>query len=316
MQPPAAAISSLVPATSLHLEKHGSWCVCCAAGVATRASTCSLARPPNTAMTHRARLLNDLIPSSVQSPKTFLYPIFPPRIPSTIPWPCSDPTTHHGETQGHLVSQAFACGSSACRFPGWPVLLTLSIAPPATSRMLKRFTALSNLPLEIKASCPARAATSHTRRTLLIPSLESLPCQGACITLSVLSSGTDISSSAIDSTASHNKSDSLGPGTSHSVAANPAAERDTGLAKQAWNPDGAKHDEARYGTGESAAAATTTLPDRTQGTVHSNQAAEKDAGLKRQTLYVLISYSRQLLVPNRRRPSFCNWHLRLVERQR
>lgn len=76
MQPPVAAISSLVPATSLHLEKYGSWCVCCAAGVATRASTCSLARPPNTAMTHRARLLNDLIPSSIQS-SDFLIPHCP-----------------------------------------------------------------------------------------------------------------------------------------------------------------------------------------------------------------------------------------------
>lgn len=95
---------------------------------------------------------------------------------------------------------------------------------------------------------------------------------------------TDTPSSTVGTTKAHAKNDSLDPASSRvsAMPSNPAAEKDTGFASQVVNPDGAKNDEARYGTRESVAAATTALPDRAQATVHSIPTAAKDAGLKRQ----------------------------------
>ncbi|KAL1628260.1 hypothetical protein SLS54_001831 [Diplodia seriata] len=95
---------------------------------------------------------------------------------------------------------------------------------------------------------------------------------------------TDVASSGLTSNVGaakgHGRNDTMGPHetTSTTTAPDTATDRGQGFARQSAKPD-----DSRYGREESAAAATSSLPDRTAGGVHSTPATEQDTSYRQHT---------------------------------
>ncbi|KAL1641795.1 hypothetical protein SLS58_005835 [Diplodia intermedia] len=95
---------------------------------------------------------------------------------------------------------------------------------------------------------------------------------------------TDVASSGltgnVGAAKGHGRNDTMGPHetTSTTTAPDTAADRGQGFARQSVKPD-----DSRYGREESAAAATSSLPDRTASGVHSTPATEKDTSHRQHT---------------------------------
>ncbi|KAL0259703.1 hypothetical protein SLS55_005442 [Diplodia seriata] len=108
---------------------------------------------------------------------------------------------------------------------------------------------------------------------------------------------TDVASSGLTSNVGaakgHGRNDTMGPHetTSTTTAPDTATDRGQGFARQSAKPD-----DSRYGREESAAAATSSLPDRTAGGVHSTPATEQDTSYRQHTSYVFSAQSTLIIV--------------------